>query len=47
MKRSILRAKQKQYVDAVKKYHGNLLPVGISPERESEKHHCEIEKRVK
>lgn len=44
---AIEQIKQKQYVDALKEYHGNLLLVGISYDRETKKHRCEIEKLVK
>lgn len=41
---AIAQIKRKDYVDAVKDYHGNMLLVGINYDRKSKKHDCVIEK---
>ncbi len=41
---AIAQIKEKQYVDALKDYHGNLLLVGINYDKKSKEHSCKIEK---
>lgn len=41
---AIAQIKQKQYVDALKDYRGNLLLAGINYDRDSKKHTCIIER---
>lgn len=41
---AIAQIKEKQYVNALKEYHGNLLLAGINYDRETKKHRCIIEK---
>lgn len=43
-KGAIDQIKEKQYIDALKDYEGNLLLAGINYDRESKKHTCMIEK---
>lgn len=43
IKGTIAQIKEKQYVDALKDYHGNLLLVGITYDRNTKKHVCMIE----
>lgn len=38
------RVKKKEYVDALKEYHGNLILAGINYDKKTKKHSCEIEK---
>jgi len=40
---AISQIKEKQYVDALKEYQGNLLLVGINYEKDTKKHTCVIE----
>lgn len=40
---AIRQIKEKQYVDALKEYHGNLLLAGINYDRKTKKHTCKIE----
>jgi len=40
---AIAQIKQKQYVDALKNYRGNLLLAGINYDRDAKKHTCVIE----
>ena len=39
--------KEKDYVDALKDYHGNLLLAGINYDKKTKKHSCTIEKMEK
>lgn len=39
--------KNKQYIDALKDYHGNLLLAGINYDKKTKQHSCIIEKIVK
>lgn len=39
--------KEKQYVDALKEYQGNLLLVGINYEKDTKTHTCVIEQAYK
>ena len=41
---AIRQIKEKQYIDALKDYHGNLLLVGINYDKKTKKHSCIIEK---
>lgn len=41
---AIAQIKEKQYVSALKDYHGNLILVGINYDKESKEHSCKIEK---
>lgn len=41
---AIAQIKEKQYVNALKDYHGRLLLAGINYDRETKKHACVIEK---
>ena len=41
---AIAQIKERQYVDALKDYHGNLLLAGITYNRKTKKHTCIIEK---
>lgn len=41
---AIAQIKNKQYVDALKEYQGNLLLVGVNYDKETKKHTCMIEK---
>lgn len=43
-KGAINQMKEKQYIDALKDYEGNLLLAGINYDRETKKHTCMIEK---
>ena len=43
-KGAIAQIKEKQYVEALKEYHGNLLLAGINYDRKTKKHSCVIEK---
>ena len=38
---------KKDYVDALKDYHGNLLLAGINYDKKTKKHSCTIEKMEK
>ena len=40
---AIVQIKEKQYMQALSEYHGNLLLVGINYDRESKKHECVME----
>lgn len=42
--RAIAQIKDKNYVDALKDYEGNLLLAGISYDKKSKTHTCIIEK---
>ena len=44
---AIEQIKNKEYVEALKDYHGNLLLVGINYDKETKQHECKIEKYVK
>ena len=46
-KGAISRIKEKQYVDALKEYKGNLLLVGINYEKDTKTHTCVIEQAYK
>lgn len=41
---AIAQIKEKQYPEALREYHGNLLLAGINYDKKSKKHHCKIEK---
>lgn len=43
---AIAQIKEKQYVNALKEYRGNLLLAGINYDRETKKHYCIIEKLI-
>lgn len=44
---AIAQIKEKQYTDALRDYHGNLLLAGITYDRDSKQHTCVIEKMIK
>lgn len=44
---AVAQIKDRQYVDALREYRGNLLLVGISYDRKTKKHSCIIEKMQK
>lgn len=44
---AIAQIKERQYAETLRNYHGNLLLVGISYDRESKKHCCIIEEQEK
>ena len=44
---AIQQIKNKQYIDALKDYHGNLLLAGINYDKKTKQHSCIIEKIVK
>ena len=44
---AISQIKEKQYVDALKEYQGNLLLVGINYEKDTKTHTCVIEQAYK
>lgn len=46
-KGAISQIKEKQYVDALKEYQGNLLLVGINYEKDTKTHNCVIEQAYK
>jgi len=46
-KGAISQIKEKQYVDALKEYQGNLLLVGINYEKDTKTHTCVIEQAYK
>ena len=46
-KGAISQIKEKQYVDALKEYQGNLLLVGINYEKDTKTHTCVIEHAYK
>ena len=46
-KGAISQIKEKQYVDALKEYQGNLLLVGINYEKDIKTHTCVIEQAYK
>ena len=46
-KGAISQIKEKQYVDALKEYRGNLLLVGINYEKDTKTHTCVIEQAYK
>ena len=41
---AIAQIKNKDYVDAVKEYRGNLLLVGVNYDKQTKHHTCMIEK---
>lgn len=41
---AIEQIKEKQYMDCLKDYSGDVLLVGINYDKESKKHSCKIEK---
>ena len=41
---AIAQVKERQYVDGLKDYQGNLILAGINYEKKSKKHSCKIEK---
>ena len=41
-----LDAKNKEYVEALKDYHGNLLLAGINYDKKEKEHTCVIEQLV-
>ena len=41
---AISQIKEKQYVDALKDYHGNLLLAGINYDKKIKQHTCVIER---
>ena len=41
---AIFQIKNKDYVDAVKEYRGNLLLVGVNYDKQTKHHTCMIEK---
>lgn len=47
VKSAIAQIKGKKYGDALQEYHGNLLLVGISYDKKSKKHFCNIEEYKK
>ena len=46
-KGAISQIKEKQYVDALEEYQGNLLLVGINYEKDTKTHTCVIEQAYK
>ena len=44
---AIAQIKNKDYVDALKEYQGNLLLVGINYEKDTKTHTCVIEQAYK
>lgn len=46
-KGAISQIKEKQYVDALKEYQGNLLLMGINYEKDTKTHTCVIEQAYK
>ena len=46
-KGAISQIKEKDYVDALKDYHGNLLLAEINYDKKTKKHSCIIEKMEK
>ena len=46
-KGAISQIKEKQYVDALKEYQGNLLLVGINYEKDTKTHTCVTEQAYK
>lgn len=44
---ALSQIKDKQYVNALEKYSGEILLVGINYDKESKKHQCSIEKHRK
>lgn len=44
---AIEQIKDRQYPEVMKDYHGNLLLIGISYDKESKKHFCIIEEQSK
>ena len=44
---AVEQIKNKEYVEALKDYHGNLLLVGINYDKETKQHECKIEKYMK
>ena len=46
-KGAISQIKEKQYVDALKEYQGNLLLVGINYEKDTKTHTCVIKQAYK
>ena len=44
---AIAQIKEKEYVDALKDYHGDLLLAGINYSKKTKKHSCVIEKMEK
>ena len=46
-KGAISQIKEKQYVDALKEYQGNLLLVGLNYEKDTKTHTCVIEQAYK
>ena len=46
-KGAISQIKEKQYVDALKEYQGNLLLVGINYEKDTKTHTCVNEQAYK
>ena len=43
---AIEQIKERNYMDAFKDYHGNLLLAGINYDKKSKKHSCIIEKHI-
>lgn len=43
---AIAQIKERQYTETLRDYHGNILLVGISYDRESKKHYCIIEEQA-
>ena len=41
---AIEQIKNKQYIDCLNDYYGDILLVGINYDKESKKHSCKIEK---
>lgn len=46
-KSALSQIKTKQYIHALKEYHGNLLLIGINYDKKEKQHHCIIEKFYK
>ena len=44
---AIAQIRERQYVDALKDYHGNLLLAGINYDKKTKQHTCIIEKMQK
>ena len=44
---AIRQIKEKNYINALKEYKGNLLLAGINYDKDSKKHSCVIERCVK
>ena len=44
---AIWQIKDRRYTEALEGYAGEILLVGINYDRDSKRHHCEIERHIK